>query len=622
MTIRRIIAAIGSLVLLLPMVAAWQHPSVPWSLRWLTAALFVGGAVSPLAGLCGLIVALPLATPWQIFGAPALPSGAEVAEIMLLPFLGGACLRLAFDRERIHSRLAAPAAVLGAAIAASAVWRLDVQQIVTSFPDEFARDLWQHMTLHYFTDPQRYVPLHAATNWIEALVLVVAAERVLRRHPSAVGPVVGLLIVGGVELSALAVNRFFQVVGRNGGTIAAAWDLFISRPRINPQWGSDPNSAGSYYALVAGPAVWLALRKRWWIFATLPPLLLALWCAGSRTALASVVIGLVIAWTLSRPTVSRPRIAAVICGAIVLAIYAALKGGDLQMPAESAISYRQEFASIALRMARDFPWFGVGLTQFKQVSIQYLRADHLEILSPYGGQNAHNNFLQILGELGLTGFLAFMWLLARPAVDLWHATRARTATVPLVALAAGVIAFLLSCLGGHPFLTTQVLFAFFLVFGVFAGTTPARDSSVRAARVAKWVTAAALLFLALTLPFRLVDARRTLFVPRLFFGASELHDSVDGLVYRLADRRSAWFVLSSAHSVDIPLRWAGPLSSSCSVTVSVDGRVVNHVTPRADEWLHTTFDMSDAPTRNNSRRFDLEVQGEGCALMVAPLVTR
>ena len=621
MITRRVIAVIGSLVLLLPMIATWPHPSVTWGLKCLTAGLFAAAVASPLIGLCGLIVALPLATPWQVFYAPALPSGAQASEIMLLPFLGGACLRLAFDREPVRSRLAVPAVVLGAAFVASGVWRLYLQQLVSTFPADFVRDLWTHLRLYYFTDPERYGALHAVTAWIEALVLSVTAERVLRRHPSAARAVLGLLVFSGVEMSALAVNRFFQVVVRRGGTFAAAWELFTSRPRINPQWANDPNAAGSYYALIATPAIWLALRKRWWVIVALPPLLLALWFAGSRSALASVVIGLLVAWTLSRPNISWPRVAVVFGAAIALAIYAAWKSGDVQMPAEAALSYRQEFASIALRMARDNPWFGVGVTEFKHATIAYLRADHLEILAPFGGENAHNNFLQILGELGLTGFLAFMWLLARPAVDLWRAARARAATLPIAALAAGVIAFLLSCLGGHPLLITQVLFAFFLVFGIFAGTLPQRPPSAPGARAARWIVATALILFVITLPFRLIDARRTLTLPNLFLGASELHDSVDGLVYRIAEPQSTWFVLAKAQRVDIPLRWTAPPAAPCSVSISVDGRVVNEVSPRADMWLHTTFEMSGVATRNTTRRFDLVVRGSGCTLMVAPLVT-
>src|SRR6185436_1236366 len=97
------------------------------------------------------------------------------------------------------------------------------------------------------------------------------------------------------------------------------------------------------------------------------------------------------------------------------------------------------------------------------------------------GENAHNNFIQILAELGSFGLAGFLWLVAaflfaaRKGVDRVEVRQAPEAAGPetgadwtaaQLGLSGGVVAFLLSCLVSHPLLNTEVFWLFLLVTGV------------------------------------------------------------------------------------------------------------------------------------------------------------
>ncbi len=97
----------------------------------------------------------------------------------------------------------------------------------------------------------------------------------------------------------------------------------------------------------------------------------------------------------------------------------------------------------ALAMARDHPVGGVGLGTF---------GDHFPRYRPllaHPAQDAHNDYLQVLAELGVPGLLAFLWLwaaylrnaLRTPAPQ--HRTP-NTEHRPVVAYAAAVCAFILT----------------------------------------------------------------------------------------------------------------------------------------------------------------------------------
>lgn len=270
---------------------------------------------------------------------------------------------------------------------------------------------------------------------------------------------------------------------------------------------------------------------------------------------------------------------------------------------------------LAFDMTRDYPVFGVGIGNFRAVSRQYV-ADHypeLQRFSP-GGQNAHNNFLQILGELGIPALLTFLWLVLPVASRCrWESASAPVATVYASALAAGVAAFLISALFGHPLLIPQVLAAFCLVLGLTSALQTAPAGRQRMGQIALWVAVVGVL---LSLPWRIDEARGS---AREEEGVGRVVGTVDDVPYRIADAESTWRISADARIVTLPLRWEEPAPTDCHVDVVFDGRVADRIRPDAKAWMPLRFSLPSAASPADVRQLTLRVSDARCTLMVGPL---
>jgi putative inorganic carbon (hco3(-)) transporter len=82
-----------------------------------------------------------------------------------------------------------------------------------------------------------------------------------------------------------------------------------------------------------------------------------------------------------------------------------------------------------LRMLRDHPVFGAGISGYQTVMTHYRASGRYNVPEPY----AHNIFLSTWSELGLLGLAAFVWILSRLAVQPWRAlSHATGVQVPLL----------------------------------------------------------------------------------------------------------------------------------------------------------------------------------------------
>jgi O-antigen ligase len=327
--------------------------------------------------------------------------------------------------------------------------------------------------------------------WLIGLGLAVIAARIARQHRR-LGEAAARTLIVGASLVALA--SLVEVAGIAAGAahpIGAAIETMFTA-RISPVF-PDPNAAGSYFALlaVAAAVLWLTLARanqkvaranlkvrptygRPWL-PWLLLLALGLWLTGSRTAMASAVSALLAAWVL----MVRPRLRAVVAAALASAVvvtYLVMAPPARQPQATSAYAarVRVDMARVALTMARQHPLLGVGPGNFQTASRPFISPELAAMFPPAAsGENAHNQFLQVLAELGVPGLVAFVAVLLTPFRSSWRALRPRGGSVEGLALCAGTMALLISGLAGHPLLSPPVTLSFMLALGLTAGLTSA-----------------------------------------------------------------------------------------------------------------------------------------------------
>jgi O-antigen ligase len=439
-----------ALVLAIPLLLHLASADAALWNKLLTLGLLVLSFTRPSSGLVALAAILPLA-PF----AGLTPDRADAAaSAFVVPVLLGAFLRVSPERAPAVRWPAVPIFGLLVLIsAAAAPWRLWFERGVDGFPMG-----------------------HAAVIWIEALALAALAARLARAHATHGATAVRALIAGASIAAIASAVAFWQLVSRDPASTSAATALLTVR--LAPHF-SDVNTAGSYVALFVVAALYLCLLlsqlsqlSRWlgWAVAA-APLVLALWLTGSRTALASAVVLGTATWIASRHR-RRALLAAVVVLALAVVGYLTF-ATPTRVPQASpgyALHVRVEMAKVALQMAAAHPINGVGIGRFQQESRAWISPSLATLFPPAAaGENAHNNFLQVMAEVGVPGLAAFCWMLAGPALLGWQSIRRGEARPELKALGAGTLAFLLTCFAGHPLLSTHVVFTFFFAAGLIRG---------------------------------------------------------------------------------------------------------------------------------------------------------
>jgi hypothetical protein len=242
--------------------------------------------------------------------------------------------------------------------------------------------------------------------------------------------------------------------------------------------------------------------------------------------------------------------------------------------------------------------FGVGIGRYYARSGEFSSSELLTMFPVATHENAHNNFFQITAELGIVGFGLF-------AILLFVATRA---CVRLVAgnprdglrwgVVLGLLAFVLSWLGGHPLLIDEPAFTFWILLGTACGWVGASVSPTTS-RSSVWFVAVFTVVMLATIPIRVTHERADFDLTHRGIGLSPWNPELDGVRYRRARSVSTVFIPSDTTSVIIPLRAISP-HDNVSVELWLDGRAADVVRARADQWLQLRVLV---PHRDNAPRF-------------------
>ena len=461
----RLMWLLAAVCLSLPLWAfLWATPGMPLMLRVLIAALLGVSALQPHAGLLGLAVVGPMAVPVMIAVGGAPIGGNAMFEAMVLATVAGVVWRWAIAGHLTGGRLGLPSLLLGGAAIAS------VTPLV-GLPS------WTHLTRDYFAQPRNAPALHEAAVWIEALLAAVMIERFVMRDQK-LGHRLALAAACGLAAeSVYSLLRLGQIVGRSADVLDALWRHALST-RISPHF-PDPNAMGSLFALGAVGWAVVSIGKdlsQWQRAGALLGALIvgaALWLTGSRAAIVAAAITMfVMWWHVRRPSLKAVGATLALTAMIGITIFLAAKDLSQRPRAtpEKAMNIRVELAMAGIRMAADHPWRGVGLGEFSRYSPQYISQSLIgQFPAAVYGENAHNQFIQILAELGVIGLVVYVWYWIRVLGPAVRTLRTGESHAWLAAGTAGLCAFHLSALLGHPFLTPYVLFFVFVSAGVVAG---------------------------------------------------------------------------------------------------------------------------------------------------------
>jgi O-antigen ligase len=574
----------------------------PWRLKLVVGGFFAAALWSPVVALVALAAVVPLG---RLIGIALDLHTFRLTEALVVAFLAGWLLR---DRtDAAGPRAPAAAGWLAAlAIVGSMVgqaWTLAAE------PGQLAgtiRILYQA----YYIVPDR-IGFDAAARLLEGIALVAAMVTLFRLRPqlAVMAPVALSVGAMGAACSSLLLARQIglpQVIAESAGTA----------PRLSAHVG-DVNAAGSYFAMMLLVALGLAAHRRGaWSIAWLACAATdaaALWLTGSRSAIAAAAIAgtasiiYVVAAAWSRSV--RRAALAIVVGVAVLA--GGVRAWTLRR--DAATDFRRDFYATSARMIAARPLVGVGIGQYYDSSPLFL-SRFLGWF--YGFENAHNFFLQLAAELGITGALPLLALFATGVGRGARAILVRPDDLRLVGCVAGTTALLATCLTGHPLLLDEVAFPFWILLGLvvaIGGAVVAPQGSVddregrRRRPPAAW---AALAATAAVLLVYAAGARRPLRPSEAIAvtGLEPWEAAPDGTRYRWTLDYASVFVPRAATRVYIPVRLPADLPRIAPMGVQVRAAGIDRGrTLVGSSWVTLDVELPPLDTRQLFRRIDLKV---------------
>jgi hypothetical protein len=499
------------------------------------------------------------------------------------------------------------AVAFGALVLAALVVDLSLQYV--RFGADALSELAYWLWRDYFRRHGRYPGLQAGTLLLEgiAVMLIVAeaaSSAVQRRR------IVGALACGVAGAALLSVVDIAEAAWRTAHPLQALMAL-TSTIRFSAAT-ADVNAAGSAFVAVLPIPLALWWRggrgARLWL---IPAMIIAagLWLSGSRVAFLAGALSVAINGLVALRGVGRRTGAAIAIGAVILIV--AVLAQPLrsnQVSASSATSVRAGLAVAAFRMIAENPVTGIGLGEFYRRSGEYASPALLELFPPAIHENAHNNYLQIAAELGILGLAAFMWVLATAFVN--YRSQQQAADIVDIALAGGSIAFLLTCLGGHPLLSPEIAFVCWLMIGCLS-LIDGSPSPAPYRRAARRIALVLVVAAAVSLPVRLLAARRAVDLEHVGIGVSAWQTAEDGTRFRWADSSATVFVPGNA--AGFKLRLAADTPEPIPVELRLDGRIADTVMVGAHGWREVSVVLPRRSSGAAFRRLELRALTDGGA---------
>ncbi len=592
----------GAALLLAALAVAAGAPEIPLRLKAACAVVMAAALAQPVAGLL-LVSALAPA------GLLLAPAPASAAEALAWSFVAG---WLAAIWRPLQTRTVPSFAGRSIAVYAGVVGTSWLGLILANaggiplvhLPGFLLRAVSPDYLVFSSPEPETWSAIHALTG-----LALLAAGLVLARNEPRLARWLAATLVGTSAVLGLAtlggVWREWATQGYGG------WYLWRYATGVRYSLHlTDLNAAGSLFVLAGLVAASLAVTGLWRGLAAGAVVLMlpALWLSGSRSAVTGAVAAgaLMLLWGPGRSGVSKlgPRV--VLPAAVLLVV---VLGGvfvtssltnDPTGTASASLGMRSEFAATSTRMIASAPAFGLGIGRYYPRSPEFM-STRLRALYPY--ENAHNYFLQQFAELGLIGGGLFLLMLGVLCRGIWTALHRRPEPAE-TALFTGVIAYLATCLTGHPLLVPEAALPFWAALGVAAAAIPAETGQAPVWR--GWLIRAVPVVLLSSLAVSALGATRVFPAPP----DRGFHDEQngDGVKYRWTTRHAVAWVQPDVGflTIDVQAPALPDRGRPFVVQLEADGRLVQEAVVPAGRWTQVGVALRTRSTRPR-RRIDLRV---------------
>jgi hypothetical protein len=506
--------------------------------------------------------------------------------LLILCVIAGYFVRGALEKNASAPRaVASPVVVVGLAVTCSLIVVLCTTDAAFANRTDAVWVLRRLTSEHFFV-PTRFLPVYGAGLLLQGIAIFWIAASLTSADRTFV---LRFICLGGVAAAVANVLHAMALIAAGSFSGDVIWEV-LTTARITLHY-RDVNATGSYFAIPLfacfGQARTATRFRNWWVASGII-CAVALWLTASRAAIiatAAAACVLLAGAMLARATTRRWRVTTASTLAAGIATAAMLlwvmPEKFVGFPASEALRIRAGMGAAALRAAATHPLFGIGVGEFYNRSPEFMSR---EMLAIYPRENAHNNYLQILAELGIVGLGAFLWLLYASLAPRRDALKAFWTQGRWNGLHVGLFVFLVTCLSGHPLLVPEVAYIFWIALGLAAADRQEAIGDVGSSRRSKVVAGVLCAFVLLSLPFRVSTARQAKNLQDVVFGVSHWRRDATGVAYRRLAADATFFIPASGTFVDIPLRLSEPSARPVSVSISFDDVFANRVVLEGTDW--------------------------------------
>ncbi len=499
---------------------------------------------------------------------------------------------------------------------------------------EYARDLHRHLTGYALEQPGKGIAnaVPALTTFGDGLLAYVLVREGLSTT-AARRLLIGLATIA-VVVAALGVAQALTGIG-----LQFTWQRFDPGIiRINSTY-SDPNALAAFLAMLlpilAGLAASTrstAVRVTWLAAAVL--VVLAVVLTGGRAGVLAAGLGLATGiglglwrglerndpWPMARRHARRVYIGtlAVAIGlAMTLTIVGTLRDSrhhdqnsyldtalytlNLRQPIDEKLKGRLTIWRMVGQMIRDAPTFGVGVGQIYGTFAVYNR--EAQAFGPDVRLSAHNTFLNIAAETGVTGlviWLLIMTLLFRAAFRPGDAHEPTDVGWLRAGIAGGILAFSVTMITGDRVVLREDLV-------MLASVAALASAWVQSDRLAGMCRPGLVLLMStavfLTVPVRIGVAERDLPLDRISFGLHGQEFSPTGEPFHWTTDRVTFHVPATARMLIIPVKTLSPTEQR--VRVRLNERAVDEIVLQTHAWRTLRYPLP--PPRDDRRYHRVEL---------------